>query len=328
MGVEDLQTTDISAGEVVAETSEPQAPAAGEPVVDDNAYLQELIAADDEDLGEGEPPVGDDTGGSGQTTGDEADAGSPSQTDGNETPAEAQTTPETPATPDASQAEQQTPASEAAPESTPQAQQPPQAPTQEGTSQTVEEFNQQFNAFFEQRVGELAQNVYALDDATKEALDTEPSKVIPQLAGRLHMQVLTTALNQVAQMLPTVMSEFSSQNQANQQAEDSFYDKWGSLKEHKSAVEAVAQVYMQANKGVDMEKAINDIGTMVSVQLGIPLPTPGNPQPAPQSQTPQAQPVALTPLAPASSGGAGASTTNTGQPEAKSWLEDLVRYEE
>ena len=328
MAPNDLQTQDLSTPQPVADASNDQTGAtpvddAGDAGNDDNAYLADLIAdADsDEDSGVGETPGGTEDGGTGQAAADDQpDAGSPTQTDD-----AGEGDPPTPA-PEPVQDGQQAPAPQATPEPTPQADQQPQAQQQADASQTTQDFNTQFAEFFEQRVEALAQNVYALDDATREALDSEPSKVIPQLAGRLHMQVLTTALTQVAQMLPTALQEFSQQNTANQEAEDAFYSEWSSLKPHSQTVEKVAAVYMQMNPGVEREKAIKDIGTMVSVQLGIPI---NPPAPTPQAQQPasQTQPVALTPPAPASAAG-GAAQSQQPAIQGQSWLENWVKTEE
>ena len=341
MAGEDVQTTDISTPATPAAPTTPDAAAGSsndaapttpadtppaEGADDENSYLQELIAADDDDLETGAPPA-EPEGVAGQAPKSEPVEGAPTPDATPVASEDQQTQPQ--AQPNASQEGQQPPASEAAPEATPQAQQQPQAQPPEGAPQTPEEFNKRFAEFFEQRVDTLAQSVYALDDATKEALDTEPSKIIPQLAGRLHMQVLTTALNQVAQMMPTILAEHTASTQSNTEAENAFYGQWPQLKEHKQVVENTARAYMQANPGVDKEVAIKNIGTIAAVHLGLPLEQtpPTAPQP-PAQQQPPAQPVGLTPPVPSSSGGNGAPPSTPGQQPQNSWLEDLVNFED
>lgn len=301
--------------------------------VEENSFIDDLIEdTGDEDVGAGEPPKDDAE--PAQAQDDPTVEGSPGDTDDDDKTKtsegkkakedESGSDPNDPAK--AGETQDPQPQAQTPPQSDPQPQQPqPQAAPGDGAEGTPQDINAQFAAFAEQRAGELAEKVYALDEETKELLDTEPSKVIPQLAGRLHMEVLTTALTQMVQIMPNLMRYQNDITSKEQKAEDTFYTAFPDLKEHKETVETFARAFMQANPGATQEQAIQSIGTMASVQLGIALPgaqpAPATPaaQPAPQ---PQVQPVALTPPAPTSTAG------GSGQPEppgqASVW-EELIQ---
>lgn len=202
------------------------------------------------------------------------------------------------------------------PEPTSQPEAKPQTPSEAETPQAPEDLNAQFQEWFSKSAETLADQVYALDDETREKLDTAPSEVIPQLAGRLHMQILTAAVTQAANMLPQMIQQEQVRTTEVQAAENAFYDAWPALRDHSQEVDRIADAYLRANPKADRDTAIKEIGTIASVRLQVPL--PGQEPPAQQ----QPAPAPVTPTA--ARGGQAAAA----QPPTRSVWEELIADEE
>ena len=200
-------------------------------------------------------------------------------------------------------------------QSTQEAPQQPQAVEQPAPSMSPEEASRVYGKFFEDSVGLLASRVYALDEETKEKLDSAPSEVMPQLAARLHMQVLTATLTQAANLFPMLMTEHLEKSRDYQAQEDKFFGEFPDLKAHRAQVERVAAVYRQLNPRASYEEATKQIAAMTRVQLQLPIP----------SLAPQVTPpVPVAPPTPSSAkGGAAAPKAPT---ERSTW-DELIEEE-
>lgn len=188
-------------------------------------------------------------------------------------------------------------------------QQPEAAP-----SPTSEELNAQYEKFFTDSVEVLSEKVYKLDAETAEKLDTSPSEVIPKLAATLHMQVLTAAVTQIANMLPSAMAMQGERQTVAQQREQKFYEKFPALKEHSTTVQRLAAAYRQTNPKADFDTAVSEIGTMAMVALRLPL-----------EASPQKEPLAAKPVIPTS--GKGGATPPPPQPDKTVW-DELIEEED
>lgn len=155
-----------------------------------------------------------------------------------------------------------------------------------------EDLTREYQTFFDNTAKMLSEQVYVLDEPTREKLDTNPSEVIPMLAGRLHMQILTAAVTQMANMFPQMLAEHSERNTIVQQRESSFFTQFPDLAGHKETVQRMAMAYRNANPSASLEQAVQEIGTMSRVSLR--LPVGGNIAP-PQGQqmTPPVVPTAV-----------------------------------
>lgn len=201
---------------------------------------------------------------------------------------------------------------------------PPVAPTEPVTApaeqsspeQTPEQTQQQMATFVESASKLLAEKVYNLDEATAKAVDTQkPSQIIPILAGRIHMQVMTAAMNQFANMFPALLDMHTSQRELVQQTEDTFFEKFPQLKAHGETVNRIARAYLQQNPKADQAAAMQEIGTMAMLTLRLPL---TQPQP-----TPAAVPTA--PVMPVSA--IGASGQQPASQDGSNWLTQLIEEE-
>lgn len=190
---------------------------------------------------------------------------------------------------------------------------PPETTTQAEPAPDPATLNRQYEEFFNRSVDMLAEKVYVLSDEDKERLDTAPSEVLPRLAGQLHMQVLTAAVTQVANMFPGMLNMFQDRQRVSQETEEKFFNKYPDLKGHRETVQRMAAAYRAAYPQATYEQAAPEIAAMAMVNLRLPM-TPS---------APQAQPD--TPVVPTSArGGAGAPAPKANPTE---W-EELVKDEE
>lgn len=146
---------------------------------------------------------------------------------------------------------------------------PPQEPPKQDvpTQPSAEE-----SAATRQKLGDtLAREVYGMSEDEVSLAMTEPDKVLPQLAAKVHMQVLDSAVSGIMANLPNMVNAVIKQNAAATEREDAFFQRWPSLKDHKDTVMKVIRVYREVNPGVGGEQAINDIGAQVSVMLKLPI---------------------------------------------------------
>lgn len=205
--------------------------------------------------------------------------------------------------------EQQQPKPEPQPAQEVQPQQPQLTPEQRQAN---------YQQFFNKSVDTLAEHVYKFDEQTAEALDTEPSKALPRLAAQLHMQVLTAAVTQTANLVPNLIAQYQ-QNQSGVEAiENKFYGEYKDLNDHRQTVDNIARLYRQLNPTKSFEDAAPEIAAMARVQLR--LPVPGQVQ----MQQTQPQPQVQQPVVPSSARGGQAAAAPIAQPTE--W-EELIQEE-
>ncbi len=123
----------------------------------------------------------------------------------------------------------------------------------------------------QQLVGNLAKEVYKLSDEDVELAISEPDKVLPQLAAKVHVEVLDAAVQGIMAHLPELVRGVISQTSAEREREGAFFDRWPSLKEHKTKVAQVANIFRQSNPGATLDQAIEEVGTLVSVMMKVPM---------------------------------------------------------
>ena len=152
---------------------------------------------------------------------------------------------------------------------------------------------------------------YTVPDEQKEALLTEPEKVLPDMASRIMMDTYDAVMASVVQQLPQLVAAVQQQFQASSSLEQRFYQAWPKLKDPKfrETIRRVATTYRQLNPKAKPEQFIKEVGAQASFILGVP---PDATQPTQQQQ--QARPAprpAFTPAAPgAASGGTPAQPTS------------------
>lgn len=152
-----------------------------------------------------------------------------------------------------------------------------------------------YKEFFDKGVENLSEQVYKLDEETAELLDTEPSKVIPKLAATLHMQVVASALGQMAQMMPAIMATTQERMSSAKATEDRFFGEYPELKGHNKEVMQIASAFRQLNPKATYDQIAPQIAAAAKVQLKLfDTPAPAKP-PAPKPVIPTAAATASRP---------------------------------
>lgn len=159
----------------------------------------------------------------------------------------------------------------------------PQVPQTEAPEpqETREDLNARYEEFFKKSVETLEAQVYQFDDEMKDTLDTEPSKVLPKLAAQLHMQVLTAATTQIANMLPGMMAVMNERSNIGQQRQDKLLTDYPELKGHEKDLVPIAQVMRQLNPNDTFEQLAPKIAAAAKVQLQL-FDSPASQQPLAQ----------------------------------------------
>lgn len=273
-----------SAGESTSQTPTPSAntdeTVGDEPAsTDDWGFLSE---ADEEGESDGQPPQGQQQPPAQQP---------PQQPEGKPKEAESPHQPEPPA-------------QQPKPEEKPPEQTPAQAP------KTREQLEQETREALAKQEKEL-EKFYKLPDDLAQKLETEPETVLPQLAAKMHLAVMSELRGMVGELVGRGIVEHQQLTAKEAAAKDFFYQGWPQLKDKPEAEALIFQFGEMAakNPGLDTaEKRRDMVGRMVMTALGLqPMAQPpaGNgQQPAPQQPQQPAQPR-NTGFRPANPGGVG-----------------------
>ena len=188
----------------------------------------------------------------------------PAGTDGQQqeeppTPGEAPAQPDTPA----EAGDQAAPQSQEATQPEPAA----QAPEQIDPQQVVAQYNQ----WRDQAETLLAQRHYALTEEQAQELDDNPSKAIPKLAARLHMEVLQQATAAAMRLVPQLMQEAQSIQSVRTERETEFFQEWPELQKHRDDVVRFGNAYLSMNPNATFEDFKRDVGAQVAVARRVDL---------------------------------------------------------
>ena len=168
------------------------------------------------------------------------------------------------------------------PETPPATEQPaaeqPLQPELAAPEQPVQYTNEQRQLAEQAYMGQLA-NLYTFDEETALKLQTEPEKVLPVLAAKLHMDVMKTVLAQVNGMLPQVMQQQTQVVERNSKAQELFFGQWPELKGYEKQVLEVGRMFRQINPQANTQEAVQKIGETTLAALGLQRAQAGNPPP-------------------------------------------------
>lgn len=235
------QTTDGDGGQAAPPAATPEpAPApepSAEPAPDSGPISDFTDLLDDADEFEGEEPAAIPAG---------------------EAPAAPAASPSAPAAPVPSPAPPQAavPAQPAAPAT------PPAAPvTPAITPEQIAEFRK--------KALEELEAHYKLPDDEAVALATEPEKVLPRLAARLQMQVMDEVARQLQRDLPLMLQTQQLGRETETKARGQFFGEWPGLAEHEAQVLEVGKMFRAANPQATPEMAIETVGRMTAMALGL-----------------------------------------------------------
>lgn len=186
-------------------------------------------------------------------------------------------------------------------------------------SMTPEEQAQQLADFNEHAVNLLADQVYRVSEEEVAAFQEDPGKMLPQFAGRLHMQIMQAATMNVLRLMPQVLDNYNAQQTQGDKFKEAFYEANKDLNhaEHGQRVLQFGRMYRQANPQATNEQFINDVGAWVRTSLGLA-------QPVQPSQQQQQTPPPAAPYQPAGAGAMGAAPQGNSGNE----FEELFNIEE
>lgn len=144
------------------------------------------------------------------------------------------------------------------------------------------------------------EQLYTINAADGEKLQTEPELILPKLAANMHMTITKSLLTAVQAMIPDYVVQHNAAVSADTQARDAFYSVNSDLRAHEQAVLQVAKVFRAANPNAPREVAIKTIGDMVRMSLGLQAPAAQAPA---QTLQQVITPPANRPFTPAKGGG-------------------------
>ena len=199
------------------------------------------------------------------------------------------------------------------PQPSPQQPQPEKEAVPPQTNQPDAKAQQEW---FDSTVEALGDQVYKLSQEDADLLDTEPSKVLPQLAGRMHMQVMTATMAQVVNMFPQLMEQFQTQTAEYKSTEDTFYERYSELRGREAEVNQLAAQLRAIDKKKVGQEFMEELAALASVRLRIPI---GQQAATPAQPRPQASP-------PPPMASARGSTRQVPAGE-KTWLDDIIDME-
>ena len=186
----------------------------------------------------------------------------------------------TPTAPTAVPVPTQTPAP--AQPATPEAELKPELPTAEQTqvAPAREDSEAQYAEWKNTRVDEWAKNLYALTPEQAEALITEPEKILPTLAARVHMQVLEHAARLINEQVPSIALQQFERKQLETEAENVFFTANPDLKDSRyiDAILNAGQMFRKYYPGATKEQAARGIGELVRTALNLQKPAAAAPQ--------------------------------------------------
>lgn len=217
-----------------------------------------------------------------------------------ETPVEPSTTPTEPT---ATPAPAPTPAGETPP-ATPAAPEELTPPTPAPTTSPAD-----YAAWRTAKVTQLEAE-YALDEASAQALLTEPELVLPKLAAKVHMEVLEHSMQAMQAMMPVMMQQLQQHTEVESRARNLFTSINPDLADprYEPAIMQFGQVYRKVNPTAPADEASRAIGNLVRAALGVAAPQAGGSPPAVTA------PVVVQPFTPARGAGGGSAPPVSGNP--------------
>lgn len=146
---------------------------------------------------------------------------------------------------------------------------------------------EQEKAEYDKIVGDL-QKAYAISEDDAEAIMSDPGTVIPKLMTNMHIKIMSTAANMMQSMLPQLVEQAISRNNATESLEKKFTSRWPDLnkKTDLQAVYQAVQTVRALNPTIAVDDLIEEVGPIAYALLKRQAPAAA---PA-QQQAPAAKP--------------------------------------
>lgn len=127
---------------------------------------------------------------------------------------------------------------------------------------------EQEKAEYDKIVGDL-QKAYAISDDDAEAIMSDPGTVIPKLMTNMHIKIMSTAANMMQSMLPQLVEQAISRNNATESLEKKFTSRWPDLnkKTDLQAVYQAVQTVRALNPTIAVDDLIEEVGPIAYALL-------------------------------------------------------------
>jgi len=184
---------------------------------------------------------------------------------------------------------------------------------------------EQYQAWRAGREEVLATQLYAINDDDAAALLTEPEKILPRMAARMHMEVLEHAMQAIQASMPMILADHTQATQRETSARSLFSSVNPDLNDPRlePAIIQLGTVYRKMNSQASPEEAARAIGALVRASLNMPAPVAGGGVP-PAAVVPTT-PAAPVPFTPARGSGSGASRPAGSENFFEQMAEDFLK---
>jgi hypothetical protein len=144
---------------------------------------------------------------------------------------------------------------------------------------------------------------YVLSPEDVEALEGDATATVPKLLARVHMNVVTSVLGNLQDIVPAMLAERMSTYQSAQESLDKFFGMWPQLDKvkHRDLVLDIGRKYRAMYPKAKPEEMMMDVGQMVALRAKVPL--TGSTQPSAAGAN-GVRPPPASPFIPARGGGA------------------------
>lgn len=192
--------------------------------------------------------------------------------------------------------------------------------TPEQLAERDKQIQEQFSQWAASETARLAKDVYAFDEETAARLQTEPELVLPQVAAKLHLEVMRSTMEAVQRMLPNVLPQFLQQTTVEKTAVEKFYGVNPDLRPYHKQVIQAGKMFRQLNPKATPEEAAKKIGDMVRLSLGLEAPAKGQQQQQQAAAQAAAPAGRQAPHRPANAGsGSGVKAPKPANPDKEFW---------
>lgn len=142
------------------------------------------------------------------------------------------------------------------------------------------------------------ESLYALNEEDAQAALTEPEKLLPRMAAKLHIGVLEASVRAMQAMMPVMLNQVTQATELNTRAKNLFQSINPDLADprYEPHILELGQLYRTRNQTASPEEAARVIGDLVRVAFGLTRTPPT------QQQAAQPTPPA-TPFSPVRGGG-------------------------
>lgn len=120
-----------------------------------------------------------------------------------------------------------------------------------------------------QAIDYLMANEYRMDDAMSRRVISEPEAVLPEIAARVHVNVVRDLGQRIGQLLPQMIEGVVQQRLAATQSEAEFFGRYPKLNrmEFKPYVAQSLQMVLQMNPGIDRETLMREGASLSAYRI-------------------------------------------------------------